>query len=248
MEILIKNLSFSYPNKIVLKNLSFGINDGEFIGLVGPTGCGKTTLALCMNGLIPNSIKGKFSGRVLVDGLNTRKHKVSELAKKVGLVFQNPDWQIFNLTVEDEVAFGLKNLGFDNIEKRVRDSLDIVGLNGFEKRDPQTLSQGQKQKLCVASVIATDPNIIVLDEPTSQLDYKNTVNIHEILKELNEKGKTIFMIEHDTDFLAEYADRVFIMNEGKIVKNGKTDEVFSQVRFLKKLGVKVPRGYDESKD
>jgi energy-coupling factor transport system ATP-binding protein len=248
MGILIEKLNFSYPNKIALKNISFNVDDGEFIGLAGSTGCGKTTLALCLNGLIPNSIKGKFSGKVLIDGLDTRKNKVSELAKKVGLVFQNPDWQIFNLTVEDEVAFGLKNLGFDRIKKRVKDALKIVGLNELEKRDPQTLSQGQKQKLCVASVISTDPDLIILDEPTSQLDYKNTVNIHEILNKLNEKGKTIFIIEHDTDFLAEYADRVFIMNDGEIVKKEKTDEVFSRVRFLKKLGIKIPSGYDESKD
>lgn len=102
--------------------------------------------------------------------------------------------------------------------------------------------------MCVASVIATDPDIIILDEPTSQLDYKNTVNIHEILRKLNKKGKTIFIIEHDTDFLAEYTDRVLVMSDGMIVKNGKTDEVFSQMRSLKKLGIKIPRGYDEPKD
>jgi len=248
MGILVENLNFSYPNKVALKNINFNVDDGEFIGLVGSTGCGKTTLALCMNGLIPNSIKGKFTGRVLINELDTRKNKVSELARKVGLVFQNPDWQIFNLTVKDEVAFGLRNLDFDKIEKRVREALKIVGLERFEKRDPQTLSQGQKQKLCVASVIATNPAFIVLDEPTSQLDYKNTVNIHEILKKLNEKDKTILLIEHDTDFLAEYTDRVLVMSDGMIIKNGKTDKVFSQMGFLKKLGIKIPRGYDESKD
>ncbi|MDI6826740.1 MAG: ABC transporter ATP-binding protein [Candidatus Aenigmarchaeota archaeon] len=248
MGVVVEKLSFSYPNKIALKNISFNIDDGEFLGLVGPTGCGKTTLALCMNGLIPNSIKGKFSGRVLIDGLDTRKHKVSELARKVGLVFQDPDWQIFNLTVEDEVVFGLRNLSFDKIKKRVREALKIVGLNGLEKEEPQRLSQGQKQKLCVASVIATDPDFIVLDEPTSQLDYKNTLSIHEILKKLNKKGKIILMIEHDTDFLAKYANRVLIMEDGRIIRDGETDEVFSKVRFLKKLGIKIPRVYDESKD
>ena len=241
MGIEVDNLSFSYPNKSVLKKINFNIEDGEFVGLVGPTGCGKTTLAYCLNGLIPNSIRGKFSGRVLIDGMDTKKYKVSELAREVGLVFQDPDWQIFSLSVEDEVAFGLKNFGFDKIKKRIKDALRMVDLSRFEKKEPHELSQGQKQKLCIASILALDPKFIVLDEPTSQLDYKNTKNIHDILRRLNKKGKTILLIEHDTDFLAEYANKILIMNNGRIVENGKTNEVFSKTSLLKRLGIKIPR-------
>ena len=241
MGIKVERVNFSYPGKSVLKNVDFDVKSGEFVGLVGPTGCGKTTLAYCLNGLIPNSIRGKFSGNVFVDGMNTKKHKVAEIARKVGLVFQDPEWQIFSLTVEDEIEFGIKNLGLSGTKKRVTNALELVGLKGYENREPHRLSQGQKQKLCVASVIATDPEVIVLDEPTSQLDYKNTKNIHEILKKLNKKGKTVILIEHDTDFLAEYCDRILIMDDGKIIRDDPTKKIFSQVNFLKKLGVKVPK-------
>jgi energy-coupling factor transport system ATP-binding protein len=241
MGIEVENVSFSYPDKKVLKNVNFKIENDEFVGLVGPTGCGKTTLAYCLNGLIPNSIKGKFSGKVTVEGLSTAEHKVSEIARNVGLVFQDPDWQIFNLTIKDEVAFSLKNLKMDKIEKRIKDALKIVGLNGYENEDPNKLSQGQKQKLCIASVVASKPKIIILDEPTSQLDYKNTEIIHKILKKLNRMGTTVLIIEHDTDWVAEYATRVLIMNDGTIIDDGLPDKVFSKVKILKKLGIKIPR-------
>jgi energy-coupling factor transport system ATP-binding protein len=241
MGIEVENLSFSYPNRKVLKNINFKIENSEFVGLVGPTGCGKTTLVYCLNGLIPNSIRGKFSGKVTVEGLSTTEHKVSEIARNVGLVFQDPDWQIFNLTVKDEVAFSLKNLKINKIEKRIKNALKIVGLNGYENEDPNKLSQGQKQKLCIASVIATEPKVIILDEPTSQLDYKNTEIIHKILKKLNKMGTTILIIEHDTDWIAEYVDKVLIMNGGKIIDEGLPKKIFSKTKILKKLGIKIPR-------
>ena len=241
MEITVESLNFSYTNKKILKNINFKIEDGEFVGLVGPTGCGKTTLAYCLNGLIPNSIKGKFSGRVMVNGSDTRKRKVSEMARKVGFVFQDPDWQIFSLSVKDEIEFGPRNLGLDKIDKRVKNALKIVGLDGLGKEEPNQLSQGQRQKLCIASVIATEPEFIILDEPTSQLDYKNSKNIHGILKKINKEGKTVFLIEHDTDFLSEYCSRILVMNDGRIIKDNTTKKVFSNVNLLKKIGIKIPR-------
>jgi energy-coupling factor transporter ATP-binding protein EcfA2 len=241
MEIVVENLNFSYSNKRILKNINFKIKSGEFVGLVGHTGCGKTTLAYCLNGLIPNSISGKFSGQVKIDGLDSRKNKVSEIAKKVGFVFQDPDWQIFSLTLRDEVEFGLNNLGLKNVKKRVKNALKTVNLDGRENEEPNQLSQGQRQKLCIASILATDPELIILDEPTSQLDFRNSKNIHEILKKLNKEGKTIFLIEHDTDFLSEYCDRILVMNDGKIIKDDKTKKVFSDIKLLKKIGIKIPR-------
>ena len=243
MGIIVKNLSFSYPgsDKKILDGISFTVEDGGFVGVVGPTSSGKTTLAYCLNGLIPNSIRGNFSGEVYVDGILTTKSKVSDLAKKVGLVFQDPDWQLFSLTVKDEVSFGLKNLKMDRIEERVKEALEIVGLHGFEEREPYRLSQGQKQMLCIACVIAMQPKTIVLDEPTSNLDYKHTKNIYNLLKKLNKEGKTIIIIEHDTDLLAEYAERILVLSEGKLLRNGSKKEVFSEKDFLERLGIKVPR-------
>ncbi|MGP3667671.1 MAG: energy-coupling factor ABC transporter ATP-binding protein [Candidatus Bathyarchaeota archaeon] len=224
-----------------MNEVKFNIEDGDFVGIVGPTGSGKTTLLYCLNGLIPNSIKGEFSGEVLVDGVSTTQCKVSDLAKKVGIVFQDPDWQLFSLTVKDEVAFGLKNLHMDRVEERVKEALKLVGLTGLEDVEPYKLSQGQKQMLCIACVLAMQPKTILLDEPTSNLDYKNTKNIYGLLKKLNHEGRTIVIAEHDTDLLAEYANKVLVISDGKIVKNGLTKEVFSDKVLLEKLGIKIPR-------
>lgn len=241
MAIQVKNLNFSYPGKTALRNINLNFKRGDFVGITGSTGSGKTTLVYCLNGLIPHAIRGKFSGTVKVDGLDTRKHKISKLAKKVGLVFQDPDWQLFNLSVREEISFGLKNLKMANIEKRIKKAITMVGLQGYEETEPHKLSQGQKQKLCIASVLTMEPDIIVLDEPVSQLDYKSTVNIYQILKQLNKEGKTIITIEHDTDILAKQANKIVLIDNGRIVKQGLTKNVLSQKKLLEKLGIKVPQ-------
>jgi len=243
MAIEIKNLNFSYPGKTVLRNISLDIEKADFVGITGSTGSGKTTLAYCFNGLIPNSIRGRFSGSVRVAGLDTRKSKISQLAKRVGLVFQDPDWQLFSLSVREEISFGLLNLKMENIEKRVRESIKMVGLEGYEETEPHKISQGQKQKLCIASVLAIEPDIIVLDEPTSQLDYRSTMNIYRILERLNKEGKTVIVIEHNTDLLAAYANKVILLENGRIAKYGPAEQVFSDKKLLEKLGVKVPEVY-----
>lgn len=243
MVIEAKNLSFSYPGKNVLRDISLKIEKADFLGITGSTGSGKTTLAMCFNGLIPKSIKGRFSGTVSVMGTDTRKSRISELARKVGFVFQDPDWQLFSLTVRDEVSFGLENLGMSGIDGRVKESLKMVGLSGFEDTEPHKMSQGQKQKLCIASVLAMEPEIIILDEPTSQLDYKSSMNIYCILKKLNESGKTVIVIEHNTDHLAEYANRALLMDNGRIAKLGPTRKILGDSKLLDKLGVKVPWVY-----
>jgi len=240
MAIDARNVSFSYPGRAVLRNISFMIEDGDFVGITGSTGSGKTTLAYCLNGLIPNSIRGRFSGAVSVCGLDTKKHKISELARRVGIVFQDPDWQIFSLSLKDEVAFGLKNLKMDRVEQRVRNALEMVGLESYVDSEPHNLSHGQKQKLCIASVLAMEPEVIILDEPTSQLDHRSTMNVYGLLKNLNRQGKTIVVIEHDTDLLAEFANRVMLLDNGRIVKAGKTREVFSDKKLLNRLGIKIP--------
>lgn len=236
----IKNLNFSYPGKKILNDISLDIDSGSFVGITGSTGSGKTTLALCFNGIIPHAVRGKFSGTVRVCGLDTKKNKISDLAKKVGLVFQDPDWQLFTLSVKEEIEFGLKNLKMENTEKRAREALGMVGLEGYEEAEPYKLSQGQKQKLCIASVLAMEPEIIVLDEPVSQLDYRSTMNIYNILKSLNRNGKTIIVIEHNTDLLLEFANKVILMDDGNIVKQGDAKKILSEKKLLNKLGVKVP--------
>lgn len=245
MVIDVKNVSFSYPRKPekkVLRDVSFSLRSGDFAGITGSTGSGKTTLAYCFNGLIPHAVRGNFSGSVKVRGLDTRKHKIAELAKKVGLVFQDPDWQLFSLTVRDEISFGLKNLKLGNIEKRIGDAIRMVGLEGYEDTEPYNLSQGQKQKLCIASVLAMEPDVIVLDEPTSSLDYRNTMHIYDILRGLNKKGKTVVVVEHNTDMLSKYANRVLLMEDGSVVKHGPVKEVFADRKMLERLGIKIPGG------
>lgn len=238
-----KNLSFSYPGKKVLRDISLNVERADFLGITGSTGSGKTTLAMCFNGLIPKSIRGRFSGTVSVMGADTGKSKISELARKVGFVFQDPDWQLFSLTVKDEVSFGLENLGMKDIDCRVKESLKMVGLSGYDETEPHKLSQGQKQKLCIASVLAMEPEIIILDEPTSQLDYKSSMNIYGILKKLNESGKTVIVIEHNTDLLAEYANKALLIDDGKIAKFGPAGKVLGDKKLLEKLGIKVPWVY-----
>lgn len=243
MAIEMKNVSFSYPDTCVLKDVNLSIKNGDFVGITGSTGSGKTTMAYCFNGLIPHAIRGKLSGSVKVRNLDTRKTKISYLAKKVGFVFQDPDWQIFSLSVKDEISFGLKNLKMKNIDKRVKDALKMVGLEGYEETMPHKLSHGQKQKLCIASVLAMEPDVIVLDEPTSQLDYRSTMNVYGLLKRLNKDGKTVIVIEHDTDHLAEFADSVILLDKGRIVKKGSTKDVLSDRRMLNRLGIKIPAVY-----
>jgi len=235
-----KNVSFSYNQIPQLKNVSLQIPKGTFLGITGINGSGKTTLSLLLNGLIPHEIDGKLSGDILIDNINTRKKPVSYFAQKIGMLFQNPDFMLFNLTVFDEIAFGLSKQ--TDINKKVDEALEMVGLKGFEKRDPQTLSLGEKQKVCIASTLARDTEYIVLDEPVAMLDYKGAVNLYELLRKINKDyKKTIIVVEHDTDFLLEYAHQVVLLDKGEIILKGTAASVFSHTKELKKLGIKIPQ-------
>ncbi|KKQ01751.1 MAG: hypothetical protein US11_C0004G0021 [Candidatus Roizmanbacteria bacterium GW2011_GWA2_36_23] len=239
--IQLRNVTFGYRKKDkLLDNINLNIESGSFIGITGINGSGKTTFAFLLNGLVPQEIPGYYSGNTCVEGVDTRSKPVSYFSSKVGLVFQNPDQMIFNLTVFEEVAFGLRNLDKQSVIDRVKNSLQSVGLKGFENRDPQTLSFGQKQKLCMACILAVDPQYIVLDEVTSMLDYKSTVQLYDILVSLHKKGKTVIIIEHDTDWLAKYANRVIILHGGKIRFYGTPKQVFSNKKTLSDLGIKIP--------
>ncbi|AEC51330.1 cobalt transport ATP-binding protein [Pyrococcus sp. NA2] len=241
----VENVSFRYGNsrRYSLKDVSLEVKKGEFIGIIGPSGSGKSTFCLTLNGLIPHSISGDFKGNVIVDGLNTRDHSVAELSTRVGLIFQNPDSQLFNMTVLEEVAFALENLGVERDEmwRRIKWALKLVRLWDKREEFPPNLSGGEKQRLAIASVLVMKPKVIVLDEPTSQLDPIGREEVLGLVKLLNrEENITIILVEHNTDFLLEYADRIFVFNEGRIVMEGKPEEVFENVEMLEKIGVKIP--------
>ncbi|MCK5176736.1 MAG: ABC transporter ATP-binding protein, partial [Candidatus Aenigmarchaeota archaeon] len=235
--IQINNLSFFYENEnktCVLNNINLSIKKRDFAGIIGATGSGKTTFALCLNGLIPNSINGIFSGTVKIKGISTKKARIAELSKTIGLVFQDPDSQLFALTVFDEVLFGPENLGLDKneIEKRANNALKMTGIYDLKNRETHSLSDGQKQKVCIASILAMDPEILVLDEPTAKLDYKSTKEIYEILRALNKKGKTIILIEHKVEWLYNYANRIIVMNNSNFELDGKPNEIFKKSSYL----------------
>ena len=241
----IENLHFRYRGACdtALRGINLHIAAGEFVLLTGPSGCGKSTLARALNGLIPQSITGQMWGRVLAGGLDTRQHSVPELAGQVGMVFQIPETQLFNLTVEEEVAFGPRNLGLEakTVGERVAFALSAVGLEGYRARSVYQLSGGEKQRVVIASVLAMQPPVLVLDEPLSNLDEAGTSMVLETLGELNrELGLTVLLIEHRVASVAEFARRVIVMSEGRVVLDGEPGVVFEEKERLAALGVRLP--------
>ncbi|HWY78873.1 MAG TPA: energy-coupling factor ABC transporter ATP-binding protein [Candidatus Sulfotelmatobacter sp.] len=241
--ISLKNVSVSYTRSIKqLKDINLQIKNGTFLGITGSNGSGKTTLLQLLNGLIPHEIQAHLEGDVFIDDINTKTKPVSYFARKIGMLFQNPDFMLFNLTVAEEIAFGLKNLKLTNHSERIKNALNIVGLSGYETRDPHALSLGQKQKVALACVLAMDTPYIVLDEPVAMLDYKAAINLYQTLNDLNKNdGKTIIVVEHDTDFLMTYAKEVAVIDKGEIVMQGTTRLVFTKKAELKHFGIKNPQ-------
>ncbi len=238
----LKNVTKRFDKMVVVDHISFDVERGDFFTLLGPSGCGKTTLCRCLNGLIPNFYSGEMEGEVYVCGLNTREHSTSELAKHIGFVFQNPENQLFSLTIERDVAFGLENLGLsrEEIKKKVEWALSIVGINDLKDKAPYELSGGQQQKAAIASVLAMKPEVIVLDEPTSFLDPKSALEILKVIQKLNKEFKiTVILVEHRLDFATQLADRVVIMNDGEIVLDGEPSKVLTEEAYL--LGVGIPK-------
>ncbi|MFO0703468.1 MAG: ABC transporter ATP-binding protein [Patescibacteria group bacterium] len=245
--IFLNGVSFRYSGSDgdSLSNISFHIPKGSFFGITGSNGSGKTTLAYILNGLIPNEIDGYLEGQVTIDGNSTSELSLLDIAKKVGFVFQNPEHMIFNLSVYEEIEFGLKNFNHQNIPLKISEALKVVGLEGYEKRDPNELSLGQKQKVCIASILALNPEYIILDEPSSMLDFRSSLNLYNTLQKISKSGKTVIVIEHDTDFILTYADHCLILNNAKLESFGKSEEVLSERRKLQNLGIKIPRKITE---
>ncbi len=244
----VRDLRYSYPNANAqaLNGIDLTIDEGEFVLLTGPSGCGKTTFCRTLNGLIPHFYNGVMEGSVVVTGLNTKEHQTPELAQHVGLIFQNPDNQIFALTVEKDVGFGLENQGVHKEEmiKEIDWALEAVGISHLKDRATHELSGGQKQRLAIASILAMRPKILVLDEPTSFLDPIGAERIFLVLDKLNrEHGITILLIEHRVDLAARYVDRVVIFSEGKIISNGTPEDIFASEE-TRLSGVGIPKVVD----
>lgn len=221
-----KDLGYRYPgaSQDVLKDINFGIKRGEFVAILGQNGSGKTTLAKHFNRLLKPT-----SGELLVNGKQTTQYRQNELARLIGYVFQNPDNQIFASTVKEEVGFGLKVLGENAkvIEKNVAEALAVTGLEGYENMSPFVLSKGVRQRVAVASVLSVKPEAIILDEPTTGLDYQHQRGSLDMLKRLNKKGHTVVIITHSMWIAEEYADRCIVMKDGEIISDGKTRAVFA---------------------
>jgi energy-coupling factor transporter ATPase len=240
-----KGLTYTYPNapKPAIQNLSLRVEKGEFVILTGPSGCGKTTLCRCFNGLIPHFYQGELKGELHVAGLNVADQPIHELALHVGLVFQNPDNQLFALSVEKDVAFGLENLGVprEEMRKQVDWALETTGIYPLRERAPHELSGGQKQRVAIASIIAMRPEVMVLDEPTSFLDPLGAKKIFEVIDELNKSlGVTVILVEHRLDLAARYANHVIVMDKGEVVLDGDPRTVLNS-QEARLLGVGVPK-------
>ena len=234
--ILIKDLSFEYPGgEKILRNINLEIDKG-FFSLVGVSGCGKSTLCLALNGLIPHEIGGKISGKVEVSGLDTQKHPIKELATHAGMVFQNPESQLFALSVEDEIAFGPSNLAlpYSEVKKRVDKVLKQLDIEYLRNKSPEEMSSGEKQKVAVASALAMEPEILVLDEPTANLDPASTEEIFRLLKRLS-RDMLVFVAEHDIAKVLRYSDMVAVMDKGTIVMQGTPREIISNPEIGKYL-------------
>jgi len=237
-------LTFTYTGapRPSIEDVSIDISRGEFVVVTGPSGCGKTTVCRCLNGLIPNFYSGDFSGELFVDDMNVKEHTTAEMAAHVGLVFQNPDNQLFSLSVERDVAFGPENMGLqrDETRKRVDWALDVTGMTALKDKPPYELSGGQQQRAAIAAVLAMQPKVIVLDEPTSFLDPKSALEILEVISNLNKRiGITIILVEHRLDIVSKHANRVIVMDDGKIVLDGAPRNVYGEQARL--IGIGLPR-------
>jgi energy-coupling factor transporter ATPase len=240
-----RNLTYTYPGstKQSISDVSIKVEKGEFTLITGPSGCGKTTLCRCFNGLIPHFYQGEIKGDIIVAGLKVAEQPIFQLAKHVGLVFQNPENQLFALSVEKDVAFGLENLGIprEQMREKVNWALQLTGINDLKDRAPHELSGGQQQRVAIASVLAMQPEVIVLDEPTSFLDPLSAKKIFEVISQLNRNlGITVVLVEHRLDLTARYTDHMIIMDQGKVALDGDPHEILRSEE-ARLIGVGIPK-------
>lgn len=243
MLLAFEGLSFRYRNKssYAIKEISMQTKEGSALGIMGREGAGKSTLCYSVNGIVPHIFKGEYSGRVLVFGKEVKKFPVWEMAKKVGMVFQDFESQLFSSNVELEVAFGLENLCLPRkeIKRRIEAYLDLVGLSALKKRDTSTLSGGQKQRLAIASVLAMEQPILVMDEPLTDLDPASKRTIMKVREKIKDDGRLLIIVENDPENMVDM-DEIWIMREGQIVGSGKPKEILTNIQLLESSGIMVP--------
>ncbi len=244
--IQIQEVSFTYQDETrpALEKVSLSVPEGGFVGIIGPAGAGKTTLARAIAGIIPHHYPGDFYGSIAVNGLDTIDTPLAELSRLVGTVFQDVESQIISPLVEDELLYGLENFGVPRTEipSRMEEALQRVGIADLRDRSIGSLSGGQRQKVAIASILALKPKILVLDEPTGELDPRSSRQVFSLLKELNEElGITVIIIEQKIMLLCEFARELAVLSEGRIVRQGKTRDVLGHSEELETLGVNCPR-------
>jgi energy-coupling factor transport system ATP-binding protein len=235
----VENVHFSYPNGVeALKGISLSIKDGEFVAIMGQNGAGKTTLVKHFNGLLKPS-----EGNVRVDGVETKKTSVAALSRNAGFVFQNPDHQLFSETVEEEIGFALKNFGFEAsiIEKRISWALNLLGLAQYRKTSPFLLSGGERKRVALASVLAWNPNMLILDEPTIGQDYQQKEKLRQFIVQMQAQGKTVVIVTHDVEFVAECNPRVVLIKEGNVVADGEGREILTNLEVLAQSSIVLPQ-------
>ena len=235
-----KDLTFTYPDGTqALKKVNIQIKKGEKIAIMGPNGAGKSTLFSHFNGLTePTSGHVEVAGEKII----FEKDKLLEVRQKVGIVFQDPNDQLFAPTVKEDVAFGPMNLGLehDEVERRIEESLKMVGMEGFEEKTPHHLSGGQQKRVAIAGIIAMRPEIMILDEPTAGLDPEGVDKVLNILNDLNKEGISIIISSHDIEMVSQFAEKIFILYNGEIIDSGDKQKIFSNTELLKKAHLKAP--------
>lgn len=242
----LKQVGYRYPlsETDVLADLSCSFEEGRLYGIIGANSSGKTTLCNLVRGLIPHFFNGELRGEALIDGTDVRDWNAGELSRLIGYIFQNPFTQMSGIkkTVFEEVGFGLENLGFEKerMIDRILEILQLLGLEEFAEKDPNALSGGQRQRVAFASVLAMDSEILVIDEPTSQLDPESTRQIFSIIRTLKDQGKTILLVEHKINLLAEFADEILVLDGGRLAAAGPAAAVLGDVGLLER-GADVPQ-------
>jgi energy-coupling factor transport system ATP-binding protein len=237
--ISVENVSFHYPTgSEVLQNVNLQIKDGEFIAIMGENGAGKTTLVKMFNGLLKPTL-----GKVLVDGVNTHEKSVAQLSRNVGLIFQNPDHQLFAETVADELAFSLRNFGFkeDAIQRRVTNLLTALDLERYEKASPFVLSGGERKRVALAAILSWDPKHVIMDEPTIGQDYLQKDRLRNFIVQLISQGKTVVIVTHDVEFVAECKPRVVLLSRGRIVGDGAATEILTNRPIIEQASLVMPQ-------
>jgi energy-coupling factor transport system ATP-binding protein len=241
-----QGVTYSYPltDRPALKNISLQVDEGEFVAVIGPNGAGKSTLCYAMTGFVPHFFKGELKGTVRSAGRDIEKSSLDEIVLDVGLVFQNPFNQISGskFTVYEELAFGLENLGVprEEMPPRLEQVMQLTGIEDLAQRSPYSLSGGQQQRVALASILVMQPKLLVLDEPTSQLDPIGTRDVFQVIKDMSDRGMAVVLVEHKIEWIAEFANRVVALVDGEIFMQGSPKEVLTSSQLHEK-GVRVSR-------